>query len=73
MVRAVGRSENLGVPVLFGGHNLQYVGLTNLPKSGGTMATPAPLGVPWQPRHPIDDRPGGATVLAIFKYLYIHF
>ena len=32
--RAVGRSENPGVPVLFGGHNL--------PKTGGAMAPPAP-------------------------------
>ena len=36
--RAVGRSENLGVPVSFGGHNLPplvEIGLTDLPKSGG--------------------------------------
>ena len=42
---AVGRSENLGLLVLFGGHNLLplvEVGLTDLPKSGGAMA----------PRHP---------------------
>ena len=35
--RAVGRSENPGVPVLFGGHNLLplvEIGLTDLPKSG---------------------------------------
>ena len=35
--RAVGRYENLGVPVLFGGHNMPPVveiGLTDLPKSG---------------------------------------
>ena len=35
--RAIGRSENPGVPVLFGGHNLPLlveVGLTDLPKSG---------------------------------------
>jgi hypothetical protein len=34
--RAVGRSENPGVPVLFGGHNLLplvEIGLTDLPKS----------------------------------------
>ena len=34
--RAIGRSENPGVPVLFGGHNLPLlveVGLTDLPKS----------------------------------------
>jgi hypothetical protein len=45
MYRAVGRSENPGVPVLFGGYNLLHVveiGLTDLPKSGGAMA--APLG-----------------------------
>ena len=36
--RAVGRSENPGVPVLFGGHNLPLLakmGLTDLSKSGG--------------------------------------
>ena len=36
-VRAVGRSEKPGVPVLFGGHNfplLVEIGLTDLPKSG---------------------------------------
>ena len=36
--RAIGRSENPGVPVLFGGHNLPLLveeGLTDLPKSGG--------------------------------------
>ena len=45
--RAVGRSENSEVPVLFGGHNLPHlveIGLTDLPKSGGTMALPAPPG-----------------------------
>ena len=43
--RAVGRSENLGVPVLFGGHNLPplvEIGLTDLPKSGGVIAPPTP-------------------------------
>ena len=38
LLRAVGRSENPGVPVLFGGHNLLplvEIGLTDLPKSGG--------------------------------------
>ena len=37
-VRADGRSENPGVPVLFGGQNLLplvEIGLTDLPKSGG--------------------------------------
>ena len=36
--RAVGRFENPGVPVLFGGHNLSFlveIGLTDLSKSGG--------------------------------------
>ena len=36
-IRAVGMSENPGVPVLFGGHNLSplvEIGLTDLPKSG---------------------------------------
>ena len=44
--RAVGRSENPGVPVV-GGHNLSplvEIGLTDLPKSGCAMA-------------PRDDRP----------------
>ena len=46
-IRAVGRSENSGLPVLFGGHNLPpliEIGLTDLPKSGGTMALPTPPG-----------------------------
>ena len=45
--RAVGQAENPGVPVLFGGHNLPpsvEIGLTDLPKSGGAMAPPAPPG-----------------------------
>ena len=45
--RAVGRSENPGVPILYGGHNLPpivEIGLTDLPKFGGTMASPAPPG-----------------------------
>ena len=45
--RAVGRSENLGVPMLFDGRNLTpsvEIGLTDLPKSGGAMAPPAPPG-----------------------------
>ena len=44
---AVGRSENPGVPVLFGGHNLTplvEIGLTDLPKSGSAMAPPASPG-----------------------------
>ena len=43
--RAVGRSENPGVPVLFDGHNLSPVieiGVTDLPKFGGAIATPPP-------------------------------
>ena len=43
--RAVGGSENLEVPVLFGGDNLPplvEIGLSDLPKSGGAMAPPAP-------------------------------
>ena len=48
MSRAVGRSENPGLPVLFGGLYLPFLGeirLTDLPKSGGARATPG------------DDRP----------------
>ena len=47
-VRAVGGSENSGVPVLYGGHNLPplvEIGLTDLPKFGGAMAPPAPPGM----------------------------
>ena len=46
--RVVGRSENRGVPVLFGGHNLPplvEIRLTDLPKSGGVIAPPAPPGM----------------------------
>ena len=45
--RAVGRSENPGVPVLFSGNKLPplvEIGLTDLPKFGGAMAPPAPPG-----------------------------
>ena len=64
LCRAVGRSENPGVPVLFGGHNLPplplvEIGLTDLPKSGGAMAPPAPLR---------DDTPAmqhGSTILVV--------
>ena len=47
--RAVGRSENPGVPVVMwgGGHNLPLlvdIGLTDLPKYGNAMAPPAPTG-----------------------------
>ena len=47
LCRAVGRSENPGVTVLFGGHNLLSlveIGLSDLQKHGGTIASPAPLG-----------------------------
>ena len=46
-IRAVGRSENPGAPVLFGGNNvppLAEIELTGLSKSGGAMAPPAPPG-----------------------------
>ena len=46
--RVVGRSENPGVPILMWGHNRGLIGLTNMPKYGGTMAPPA---------CPRDDRP----------------
>ena len=39
--RAVGRSENPGVPIVIWGHNrrpLVEIGLTDLSKSGGAMA-----------------------------------
>ena len=48
LYRAVGRSENPGVPVIFGGHNLPLlveIGLTDLPKSGGAMASPGTTGL----------------------------
>ena len=44
---AVGRPENPGVPVLFGGHNmppLVEIGLSDLSKSGRAMAPLAPPG-----------------------------
>ena len=40
-IRDVGRSENPGVAVLYGGHNmppLVEIGLTDMPKSGSAMA-----------------------------------
>ena len=49
--RAVGRSKNPGVPVLYGGHNLTVplglgclveIGLTDLPKSGGASTPNIP-------------------------------
>ena len=45
--RAVGRSENPGVLVLFDGRNLPplvEIGLTDLPKYGGAMSPLAPPG-----------------------------
>ena len=45
--RAVGRSENQGVSVIFGGYNLPHlveIGLTDLQKSGSALAPPAPPG-----------------------------
>ena len=49
--RAVGRSGNPRVPVLFDEHNLPHwlrplveIGSTDLPKSGGAMPPPAPPG-----------------------------
>ena len=45
--RAVASSENPGGLVVLGGENvppLAEIGLTDLPKSGGTMAPPAPSG-----------------------------
>ena len=45
--RAVGKSENPGVPLLFAGHNLPplvEIGLTDLPKSEGVMGPPEPPG-----------------------------
>jgi hypothetical protein len=57
ILRAVGRSENPGVPVVFGGYNLPplvEIGLTDLPKfRGGTPGTPR------------DNRPGLLTWLSV--------
>ena len=52
-IRAVGRPENSGLPVLFGGHNLPpliEIGLTDLPKSGGMYH-----GTPYIPRDNTPD------------------
>ena len=46
LYKAIGRSENPGMPVLFCGHNLLplvEMGLTDLPKFGSAMA--------WHPWH----------------------
>ena len=51
MIRPVKRSENPGVPVLFGGlylPSLAEIKLTDLPKSGGAREPPGTPG---------DDRP----------------
>ena len=46
--RAVGRSENIGAPVVMWGQNLPppqvEIGLIDMPKSGGTMAPLASQG-----------------------------
>ena len=63
-LRAVGRSENPGVPLLFGGHNLPplvEIELTDLPKSGGAIVPPAP------PAR--DDRPGFYTTGKFMQYI----
>ena len=67
--RAVGRSENLGVPVLFGGHNLPpfEIGLTDLPKSRGTMVPLAPTGTPRKDR-PVIYR----CSLILMLYMYVN-
>ena len=47
--RAVGRSENPGVPVLFDGHNLPplvKIGLTEMPKSGTPRDDRPEIGLP---------------------------
>ena len=46
LYRAVARSEDLGGHIVMGGDNvppLVEIGLTDLPKSGGARAPPAPL------------------------------
>ena len=48
LFRAVGRSENPGVPIVMWGQNrpsLVEIGLTDLTKSGGTMASPGMTGL----------------------------
>ena len=45
ILRAVARSENPGGLVVLGGDNVSprvEIGLTDLPKTGGALATPAP-------------------------------
>ena len=47
-IMAVGKSENPGAAVLFGGHNLSplvEIGLTDLPKSEGAMVPLSPHGL----------------------------
>ena len=44
-LRAAGRSENMGVPVILGGHNLPLlveIGLTDLQSCHGTHGTQTP-------------------------------
>ena len=59
--RAIGKSKNLGVSVLYGGHNLPplvEIGLIDLPKSGGAIT-------PW------DDRPGYRNYMSVlFTIIY---
>ena len=59
--KAVGRSENPGVAVLFGGHNLpplKEIESTDLLKSGGSMALPSPG----------DNTP--ATIYILYSFLH---
>ena len=63
--RAVGRSENPGVPVLYGGHNLPplvEIGLTDVPKSGGAMAPLEDSDVHTEGEHHLDKHITKASV-----------
>ena len=65
IIRSVGRSENLEVLVVFGGHNLSplvEIGLTDLPKSGGAITPPGT---------PRDDRP--AFIVKLCAWSSLHF
>jgi hypothetical protein len=71
-----GRSDNPGVPVLFGGHNLPpmvEIGLTDLPKSGGAMAPPGTTGrkEPIPTLRKQKDRVGKVRKRAIFTHVSI--
>ena len=71
--KAVGRSENPGVPVLFSGHNLPpliEIWLTDLPKSGDAMAIPAPSGTTGLKSDKIKFV---AQLSSILKLLYVSF